>query len=547
MKLDGRCWSTSRVIPPGPMKQHRLRKRQTKLKPETYPQRTHLTAPPRKCAFFTIVSNNYLHFARTLLRSVRQQEHDADLFCVLVDDDYSMIESVACDFNAITLDELNLPEGICFLFQYTILELNTAVKPWAAEHLMDLGYEEVIYLDPDIFVYEPLKEAHSKLRSGANIVITPHLLSPIADDRSPNELDIRKAGTYNLGFCAMRRTMETYSFLHWWQKKLTRHCVIDLDKGMFVDQSWIDLVPGLFDGVIILRNVGYNVAYWNLAQRPFTRLNNGRYMLNNEPLTFFHFSGFDPLQPEQFSKYQNRYKLSTLGPISDIVKDYASALNANGAETFVHLKYGFGFYRDGSPIPDIFRREYRRDEELRRGSGSDPFNSPRMLIAIIGGAAQGALPLTYSLSSLWNSSVDLQRVFNLGNQSCVERFYVYFLENADQYFPRWVLRAHLDILNGFLESKGLTPYEYIENPTVGLRRLSAIYDRLLNRSPDASGVETFVFVCEEKWGMRRVWREVMKSDEWKNKGLLKPAKRNRNRRVPAVSEPKQRLVLNAAK
>lgn len=41
------------------------------------------------------------------------------------------------------------------MFQYTVLELNTAVKPWAMQHLLRQGHEQVFYIDPDIRLYNP--------------------------------------------------------------------------------------------------------------------------------------------------------------------------------------------------------------------------------------------------------------------------------------------------------------------------------------------------------------------------------------------------------
>ena len=84
-------------------------------------------------AIVTIVSNNYLHFARTLLQSVAQQHPDAARYCVIVDRDPAPARALANEFDTLVLDELSLPDGQDFVFQYTVLELNTAVKPWAMQ------------------------------------------------------------------------------------------------------------------------------------------------------------------------------------------------------------------------------------------------------------------------------------------------------------------------------------------------------------------------------------------------------------------------------
>jgi hypothetical protein len=329
---------------------------------------------PDQAAVFTAASNNYLHFVRTLAQSARACLPAADLHCVVVDVDPEPARALAREFSAIALDDLRLPGGDGFRFQYSIVELNTAVKPWAFEHLLAQGYRKVIYLDPDVRVYRPLDDVLRLLDEGADIVLTPHLLAPLpADGCRPDELDIRRAGTYNLGFCALRDSASARAFLGWWREKLAAQCVIDQDRGLFVDQSWIDLAPGLFPNVAILRHPGCNVAYWNIGQRPIARAADGGWSAAGAPLAFFHYSGFDPFDPDALSRLQNRYRLADLGAVRELAREYASRLIENGAREFAALPYGFGSYADGAPIPEIARRTYRESARLRAAAGADPF------------------------------------------------------------------------------------------------------------------------------------------------------------------------------
>ena len=84
-----------------------------------------------------------------------------------------------------------------------------------------------------------------------------------------------QSGTYNLGFIALRASDEARRFVAWWQRKLLRDCVVDIARGLFTDQKWIDLVPGMYCGVGIVRDPGWNVAYWNLNHRQVTQSNGG--------------------------------------------------------------------------------------------------------------------------------------------------------------------------------------------------------------------------------------------------------------------------------
>src|SRR5260370_44972 len=195
------------------------------------------------------------------------------------------------------------------------------MKPWMFEHLFAMGYDRVVYLDPDIVIYSPLIELDSTPSPGAGesfLTLTPHLTGFIGGDEHPSERTILQAGAYNLGFLALSRRPPLDRFLAWWQEKLEFQCVVDTVRGLFVDQKWMDLAPGLFPAVEILRHEGYNVAYWNLGQRTVVRGDADATVpmvatVNGQPLRFFHFSGFDPTFPYRVSKHANSRRLGCIG------------------------------------------------------------------------------------------------------------------------------------------------------------------------------------------------------------------------------------------
>src|SRR6185503_13332941 len=100
----------------------------------------------------------------------------------------------------------------------------------------------------------------------------------------------------------------TEGFLEWWSRRVFDKCIADTQQGLFVDQRWLDLVPGLFEGVHILRNTAYNVGHWGLTHRRLERHQDG-IRVNGVPLALFHFSGLDVERPEIISKHQDRFSL----------------------------------------------------------------------------------------------------------------------------------------------------------------------------------------------------------------------------------------------
>ena len=272
--------------------------------------------------------------------SVQRHHPDWDRF-VLVIGDKADAHPDEESFTTVPLDVLPLPNPRQFCFRYSLIELNTAVKPWMFKHVFGRGYDRVIYLDPDIYIYSALAEIEA---SDAFLTLTPHLTGSIGGDDHPSERTILLAGAYNLGFLAVTRRPPLDRFLAWWKEKLEFQCLVDTARGLFVDQKWMDLAPGLFPGVAILRHEGYNVAYWNLGQRTVAGQT-----VNGQPLRFFHFSGFDPAAPEMVSNHTD-LRVGETGDARKLIEGYAAALRAAGYESFRNASYAFGAFKDGTPI-----------------------------------------------------------------------------------------------------------------------------------------------------------------------------------------------------
>jgi glycosyltransferase involved in cell wall biosynthesis len=467
----------------------------------------------QKLAVFTVVSNNYLHFARTLLQTVSRFHPDADIYCIIVDRDLGPSAEYSSEFSVLHMSDLNIPDVDRMAFQYDVLELNTAVKPWAFETLLRRGYESVFYIDPDIFLYQPLGHVVDALQSNFDIVVTPHLLSPILDDKRPTELDIRRAGTYNFGFCAVRNSQNTLRFLRWWQGKLARDCIVDQDRGIFVDQSWIDLVPGLFDNVCILRSPGYNVAYWNLAQRVVAQDLDGTWKVDGEPLAFFHFSGFNPLAPEVFSKHQNRFTLSNLGPAASLALEYAEVLIKNGAKRFSSLPYGYARFSDGTHIPKGFRRLYLQNEALRAQMSENPFGQSNVLTKMAEGPdAVSVLPLTWSMFGIYKNRPDLQQKFDLLK-----------LDGATGYWKWFIAKASPDISTA--ERERHRDLWEINHNTMDVADLLCfeMFANFLDRNPSQQERDGFRGLCKTRLGATIALFALRRTPE--NRNLPRPTRR----------------------
>jgi glycosyltransferase involved in cell wall biosynthesis len=327
--------------------------------------------------FFSIVSANYLAYAITLMQSLRDQHPGSLRYVVLADEDPGSLGFDPELFTLVPVRTIGLPNPDHFAFRYSILEFNTAIKPFAARWLA--GQHEsapIIYLDPDIFVVSPLVEVVAAIERGALAVVTPHLAQPVTDDGHPSELRILRVGVYNLGFVAFGPHPDRHHLIEWWADKLEHQAYVDVEAGLFTDQSWMALAPGLFPDVVILRHPGYNLAYWNLAQRPVSEGPGGRALAAGEPISFIHFSGIDPRNPRVFSIHQNRFDATTIGGLLPHYQRYLRLLEANGYERYRELPYAWATLRNGSPITPQMRKTFRQRFDIGRPhTYADPFGA----------------------------------------------------------------------------------------------------------------------------------------------------------------------------
>lgn len=328
----------------------------------------------------TVVSPNYLAFARAVTASYLRH-HPGHRFFVLLVADLSDRSAFADEpFETVLVSEIGLRDLRGEAMKYDILELNTNVKPAFLAHLLaTYTPEQLVYLDPDIYVYSPLEPVFEALNAGAIATLTPHLTTPLADDRSPSEQDMLYNGTYNLGFIALRRCAEADRLLAWWSARCLESGFSEGRTGLFVDQKWMNLAPGFFDGITTLRDAGCNMAYWNLHERELLgspeaeslalRVKNAA----GPPvaLRFFHFSGIEVADESSLSRNTNRYRLADRPDLEPLFAAYKQAVRGYAGDPLERLPYGFDRFSDGTVVTRLARRIYAVHQA--RWAGQDPF------------------------------------------------------------------------------------------------------------------------------------------------------------------------------
>lgn len=333
----------------------------------------------------TVVSRSHLAYARVLARSFREHHPGSTVHALVLDPGPGLPVGEE-PFEIVTPGELfTLEEWGPIWFAYTVPELAFAAKPRLLAHLLDRFGGTATYLDSDIRFYGAMDRV-TELSERHGVVLIPHTTEPLpADGQVPTELDLLRAGAYNLGFISVGQGGR--AFLDWWWQHLQRQCLVELSEGLNGDQRWVDLGAVLFDAHAG-RDPGWNVAYWNLGTRQLA-LSDGRYLVDGEPLVFFHFSGFDPHLPWLLSKHGGRSPrvlLSESPPLRRLCDEYASELRAAGHDQVSGLVMDQATLPNGVVLDQRARRVYRKawtdaGASARPAEIPNPLTDPGGLVA----------------------------------------------------------------------------------------------------------------------------------------------------------------------
>ncbi|NQX66695.1 hypothetical protein HQN90_11215 [Paenibacillus alba] len=305
---------------------------------------------------FTSICANYLHKARTLAKSVKENIPNATFVVCLTE------REVLPQYEYSYFDEIVLAKDAWegnfnrFIFKHAIVEASTAVKGQFFRYLYEAFPDEqqFVYLDPDIYVYSDFIELKLLLETRP-IVLCPHLLDPGNIDM---ELSSTAHGVYNLGFLGVNRSQEAQTFIKWWADRLYLFCYDDIQNGIFTDQKWIDLAPCFFD-VEIFKHRGYDFAPWSLLECGMTE-ESGEFYVKGDPLRFIHFSGYG----DSAQKCMRDWLPPGDHPFKRLYASYSELHDANNCDNISKTQWTYGYYSSGENIEDSIRVAYRKDYDV---------------------------------------------------------------------------------------------------------------------------------------------------------------------------------------
>lgn len=142
----------------------------------------------------------------------------------------------------------------------------------------------ITYLDSDLLFFGDFKRIFSEIGSNS-IGIIEHRYST---ERKYLEKD---SGRFNVEWVTFLNDEEGKKALKWWSDKVIEWCYARFENGRFGDQMYLNDWPERFKNVCIIQNLGAGLAPWNVNNYSIKE-DNGKILVNNQPLIFYHFHGF---------------------------------------------------------------------------------------------------------------------------------------------------------------------------------------------------------------------------------------------------------------
>lgn len=278
-------------------------------------------------AITTIVSRNYISYARVLCESLKRHHPEVTVYTLVIDALTDEFKDKSEPFNVLTFMDLHTPEQIELLQSYEHKQIISSKKPTVIRHILGMGYDTVIYLDADILVLNSLDPLIENVSRHA-MSVTPHLGKPEdGAGRFHRENELLLRGMFNAGFIGATGRDETSHFLDWWDARLTTHCEDRENAGIHYDQRWLDFAPAYIADLYINDDPGCNVAYWNIPDLVIkVGSTSDQLEVNKTCCRFFHFSGYDPRFPDQLSSHQPSLHVADFPALLPLFKYYSEQL-----------------------------------------------------------------------------------------------------------------------------------------------------------------------------------------------------------------------------
>lgn len=285
----------------------------------------------------TIATLPYLSQALVLATSFHKYHPQEKVYLLLVGDVATPLPKLPEYIEIYRASDLGLEDYAGMETRYTVFELCNALKPFWLEFLIQkYQFQKLCYFDADVCFFHSIEPVLWNLLDSASVVLTPHFCClPDAGSDIFREIAVLRRGVYNGGFIGVSNTPDGLAFLQWWKERLGKFGYHRLSEGMNCDQLWLDFAPSFGLNVRVFNHPGCNVAYWNLHERQIRAAasvkwnpESGIWLVNGQPLIFFHFSGYSTDFPDRITLHWTAHTFSKFPELKPLFQEYRQQLAA---------------------------------------------------------------------------------------------------------------------------------------------------------------------------------------------------------------------------
>ncbi len=157
------------------------------------------------------------------------------------------------------------------------------------------GVKYVVYLDGDLYFYSNPDAEVNEIGTGSLLAV---------EHRFPSGREGMEttAGRFNVAFNVFKNDSVGKKCLERWRKQCLDWCYWKPEGDKLGDQKYLNEWPKLYgNDLVISKNLGVDVAPWNISQYRVTSKNKDVY-INNDKLICYHFHQFQVLGAGHYSR-----------------------------------------------------------------------------------------------------------------------------------------------------------------------------------------------------------------------------------------------------
>lgn len=295
-------------------------------------------------AICTIITRDFLPYALALNKSLMTYGN-VELYVFIADSESNEKIDTTENIHLLYIDQV-CREGIGKSIFEKYYDTDIDRFRWSSKtvlmnYLFDTGYDNVIYLDPDICFFNSYEFLFDELNDN-NIILTPHWRSTDPFENQYQFIDHCNDGLFNAGFIGANKNaskdLEKISKMCLWE------CTIDHERGLHDDQRYLDFLIIISEKTKIIRHKGCNVGAWNTVLNK-RLLNHEEVLIDNTfQIIFIHFTkstlkeilfGADEILYPHLQSYISDLNLFKTTPLSiDELK--ASLVTPKKKESFIN-------------------------------------------------------------------------------------------------------------------------------------------------------------------------------------------------------------------